>query len=178
VGYDGGMDASTFRNACGSLMGAAVLAVSLLALPAVSQADPLSAPVLDRGPLLSPQPAPPTAAQIARAPVMRPDSDRKVFVRTTDRAPGGYLEADVSWSGSGPYSGKVYGSAHDTESDGYCVGAWVWLGSGIHPRMVRHFACPKGEAQTAYYSYIKKWRVLVDVCLVKAWTLHYCSDWK
>ena len=101
-----------------------------------------------------------------------------MLVRTSDRAPGGYLEADVSWSGGGPYSGKVYGSVHDVESDGYCVGAWVWLGSGIHPRMTRYFACPKGEAQTAYYSYKNKWRVLVDVCLVKALTLHYCSDWK
>jgi hypothetical protein len=172
------MDSSTFRKACVSVAGAAVLAACSLALPAASQAEPITAPALDRGPLLSPQPAPPTLAQIARARAMRPASNRKVVVRTTDRAPGGYLEADISWSGRGPYSGKVYGSIHDVESDGYCVGAWVWTSAGPHPSLSRHDACPKGEAQNAYYSYKRKWRVLVDVCLVRSWRLYYCSDWK
>ena len=172
------MPSTSIRNACASAAGTAAIAVCLLALPAASQAaTPLTLPTLDRGPLLSPQPAPPTAAQIANASVLRPNRNRKVFVRTTDRAPGGYLEADISWSGRGPYSGRVYGSVHDVEADGYCVGAWMWTDGAVrslHPGQ----ACPKGDARSVYRSYKKKWRVLVRVCLEDRYYLRYCSAWK
>jgi hypothetical protein len=121
---------------------------------------------------------PPTAAQIASAHDLLPDSNRKVKVKTKDRAPGGLLEADISWSGKGPYSGKIYGTIQDLESDGYCVGAWVWKGDGVHPSIFHDYACPSGDAESVYYSYNKKWRVLVDVCLEKKNRLSYCSDWK
>jgi hypothetical protein len=71
---------------------------------------------------MEPRVAAPIASEIASAYVARPGRSRKVKVRTTDRAPGGLLEADITWSGPGPYSGKVYGSIQDVEADGYCSG--------------------------------------------------------
>jgi hypothetical protein len=132
-------------------------------------------------PLVAPVPAPPTAAEIASAYKTQPiaSRSRKVKVKTTDRRPGGLLEADISWSGGGPYSGKVYGSVQDLEADGYCVGAWVFNGGDANPSLTggRH-ACPAGSIVPAYYSYKKRWRVLVQVCLEKSYHLYYCSGWK
>jgi hypothetical protein len=171
------------RRSCWSAAVAVVLLIGSLVLPTVSHAAAADALIdatspLESGPLAGPNVAPPTAAEIASAHVLLPDSNRKVKVKTKDRAPGGLLEADISWSGKGPYSGKIYGTVQDLESDGYCVGAWVWNGSDLHPSISRHDACPSGDAESVYYSYKKKWRVLVDVCLVKSNRLYYCSDWK
>jgi hypothetical protein len=152
----------------------ALLAGSLLAASSHA-AERAGAP---RSPM-EPRVAPPTAAEIASAYVARPGRSRKVKVRTTDRAPGGLLEADITWSGPGPYSGKIYGSIQDVEADGYCVGAWVWRGGdGVHPSLSDRYACPAGTAEPAYYSYKKRWRVLVQVCLVKHNRTYYCSGWK
>src|SRR4051812_48819652 len=83
------------------LIGALVLAASS------SAAEPASwAPQLSPAPSTVPRPAPPTAAEIASAHDPRVTASRKVKVKTSDRAPGGLLEADISWSGRGPYSGK------------------------------------------------------------------------
>ena len=171
------------RRTCWSAAVAAALLIGSLILPTVSHAAAADALVdvtspLDSGPLAGPSVAAPTAAEIASARVLLPNSSRKVKVKTKDRAPGGLLEADISWSGKGPYSGKIYGTVQDLESDGYCVGAWVWNGSDLHPAIFHHYACPAGEAESVYYSYKKKWRVLVDVCLEKKNHLYYCSDWK
>jgi hypothetical protein len=124
-------------------------------------------------------PPPPTAAQIAAARDPRPLASRKVKVKTRDRRPGGLLEADISWSGRGPYSGKIYGSVQDLEADGYCVGAWAFTGAKYDASITgaRH-ACPEGDAIPVYYSYKKRWRVLVEVCLEKANRLYYCSGWR
>jgi hypothetical protein len=133
-------------------------------------------------PLVAPVPAPPTAAEIASAYEAQPTASRsrKVTVKTTDRRPGGLLEVDVTWSGKGPYSGKVYGSIQDLEADGYCVGGWVWRGDGVYPYLNPDgkYACPAGTAVPACYSYRKRWRVLVKACLVKRGRSYYCSGWK
>jgi hypothetical protein len=161
------------------LPAAAALLIGSLVLAASSKAAaPAAAGALQLGPapLIGPRLAPPTAAEIASARAAR---SRKVKVRTTDRAPGGLLEADITWSGRGPYSGKVYGSIQDLEADGYCVGAWVWNGDDANPSLSRgRYACPAGTAVPAYYSYKKRWRVLVQVCLEKRNRLYYCSGWK
>jgi hypothetical protein len=176
------MTVSMLRRSCSSAAAVAALVIGCLVLPAFSQAAEL-APAADArlgpGPLIGPRVAAPTAAEIAAAYVLRPGNSRKVKVRTTDRAPGGLLEADITWSGRGPYSGRVYGSIQDVESDGYCVGAWVWRGGdGVHPSLSHGYACPAGTAVPAYYSYKKRWRVLVEVCLVKHNRSYYCSGWK
>jgi hypothetical protein len=177
------MTVSMIRRSC--LL--AALVIGSLVLPPFSHATerapaadaPLAAASLDSGPLIGPRIALPTAAEIASAYVLRPGNSRKVKVRTTDRAPGGLLEADITWSGRGPYSGKIYGSIQDVESDGYCVGAWVWKGGdGVHPSLSHDYACPAGTAVPAYYSYKKRWRVLVQVCLEKNNRTYYCSGWK
>jgi hypothetical protein len=178
------MTVSMTRGSC--LSAAAALLLGSLVLAAFSQAAerapaadaPLGTASLGSGPLIGPRVAPPTAAEIASAYVLRPGNSRKVKVRTTDRAPGGLLEADLTWSGRGPYSGKIYGSIQDVESDGYCVGAWVWKGDGVHPSLSHGYACPAGTAVPGYYSYKKRWRVLVEVCLVKNNRTYYCSGWK
>jgi hypothetical protein len=159
----------------------AALAIASLVLAAPSGASE-PATQLGPAPLIGPRaPAPPTAAEIASADEARAAvHSRKVKARTTDRRPGGLLEADVTWSGKGPYSGKVYGSFQDLEADGYCVAAYAWRGDGVEPFLNpdgKH-ACPAGTAVPAYYSYRKRWRVLVRVCLEKHDRLYYCSDWK
>jgi hypothetical protein len=158
------MTVSMTRGSC--LSAAAALVIGSLVVPAFSQAErapaadvPFGAASLGSGPLIGPRVAPPTAAEIASAYVLRPGNSRKVKVRTTDRAHGGLLEADITWSGRGPYSGKIYGSIQDVETDGYCVGAWVWKGDGVHPSLSHGYACPAGTAVPAYYSYKKRWRV-------------------
>lgn len=181
MGYDRPMSVSKIRKACLSVAGAAVLMAAALVLPSASRAAdaPLPAAFLTPGHAFAPHVAPPTASQIAGARLLRAGHSRKVKVKTSDRAPGGLLEADVTWSGSGPYHGKVYGSIQDREADGYCVGAWVFNGtSGVYPSLSQEYACPKGEIQSAHYSYKKRWRVLVEVCLVKHNVSYYCSDWK
>jgi hypothetical protein len=169
--YHRRMTVSMIRGCC-----SAALLIASLMLPATARADDFRG--LDAGPLIGPRVTAPTAAEIASATLLRPGSSRKVKVKTADRAPGGLLEADISWSGPGPYSGKIYGSIQDLEADGYCVGAWVWKGDGVHPSLSKGFACPAGEVEPAYYSYKKRWRVLVDVCLVKDNRISYCSGWK
>jgi hypothetical protein len=173
------MTLSTSRGTF-SWLAAAVL-IGCLVLPAFSAAAeraPSADALFSAGPVFGPRVAPPTATEIAAAHVLRPGNSRKVKVRTRDRRPGGLLEADITWSGRGPYSGKVYGSIQDVESDGYCVGAWVWQGNGVMPSLSRGYACPAGTAVPAYYSYKKRWRVLVEVCLVKHNRSYYCSGWK
>jgi hypothetical protein len=156
--------------------GLRVLAAAALLIGSLVVAAPSGATPLGPAPLISPRmPAPPTSAEIAAA-----TRSRKVKVKTTDRRPGGLLEVDVTWSGKGPYSGKVYGSFQDLEADGYCVTAYAWRGDGVEPFLNpdgKH-ACPAGTAVPAYYSYKKRWRVLVRVCLEKHNRLHYCSGWK
>jgi hypothetical protein len=164
------------------LLATAALLIGALVLAASSSAaEPASswAPQLGPAPSIAPRPAPPTAAEIASAYDPRVAASRKVKVKTSDRAPGGLLEVDISWSGRGPYSGKVYGSVQDLEADGYCVGAWVFNGGDANPSLTgaRH-ACPAGSVVPAYYSYKKRWRVLVQVCLEKGYRLYYCSGWK
>ena len=127
------------------------------------------------------EPATAGAAQLGPAPLIDPHvaASRKVKVRTTDRRPGGLLEVDISWAGRGPYSGKIYGSVQDLEADGYCVGAWVFTGAKYNASITgARSACPAGAAIPAYYSYKKRWRVLVQVCLEKHNYLYYCSGWK
>jgi hypothetical protein len=48
----------------------------------------------------------------------------------------------------------------------------------VHPSLSHGYACPAGTAVPAYYSYKKRWRVLVEVCLVKNNRTYYCSGWK
>jgi hypothetical protein len=156
--------------------GLRVLAAAALLIGSLVVAAPSDAAPLGPAPLIGPRmPAPPTSAEIAAAA-----RSRKVKVKTTDRRPGGLLEVDVTWSGKGPYSGKVYGSFQDLEADGYCVTAYAWRGDGVEPFLNpdgKH-ACPAGTAVPAYYSYKKRWRVLVRVCLEKHNRLYYCSAWK
>jgi hypothetical protein len=168
----------SLRRGSRLLAAAALLIGSLLLAASSKAAAPAAAGAAQLGPapLIGPRLAPPTAAEIASAPAAR---SRKVKVKTTDRSPGGLLEADITWSGRGPYSGKIYGSIQDLESDGYCVGAWVWNGGDANPSLNHgRYACPAGTAVPAYYSYKKRWRVLVQVCLEKRNRLYYCSGWK
>lgn len=163
------------------MLAPAALAIASLVLAAPSgAAEP--ATQLGPAPLIGPRaPAPPTAAEIASAYEARAAArSRKVKVKTTDRRPGGLLEADLTWSGPGPFSGKIYGSVQDLEADGYCVGAWAFVGNTTGDPSItsaRH-ACPAGSAVPVYYSYKKRWRVLVKVCLEKGYRLYYCSGWK
>jgi hypothetical protein len=57
---------------------------------------------------------------------LRPAAGRKVKIKTTDRRPGGLMDADVTWSGRGPFRTKVFGTIQDVEPDGHCVLAYVW----------------------------------------------------
>lgn len=101
---------------------------------------------------------------------------RNVKVRTTDSKPGGELAATITWSGSGPYNGKVDGWFQDLEGDGYCVRAWGWF-DGAKRRLNKADACPRGDAKRALFTYRNKKRVLVQVCLVKDGEQKHCSPW-
>ena len=101
---------------------------------------------------------------------------RNVKVKTTDSNPGGVLAATITWTGPGPYNGKVDGWFEDLEADGYCVRAWVWY-DGTQSLLNKDDACPKGIAQPARFTYHNKRRVLVRVCLVKDGEQKHCSPW-
>ena len=112
----------------------------------------------------------------AAVPDVPPHAARKVIVKTTDRRPGGRLEVDVTWSGRGPYSGRVFGSVQDLEADGYCVRMWVWQdgrSQGLNPK-----ACPADDTEFVHFSFRRKWRVLVRVCLESRTQRLYCSAWR
>jgi hypothetical protein len=120
--------------------------------------------------------APAMPAPLA-APGVVPLAARKVNVKTTDRRPGGLLEADVTWSGKGPFRGRMFGTVQDLEPDGYCVIAYVWA-DGMS-RLLPDRACPSGDAAGISYRFRRAWRVLVRVCLYSASKgARYCSSWR
>ena len=154
------------------LLLALVLTGSAVLAPSSSAGTPSSGDVVVA-------PAAPTAEEIAAVGDVSALGSRNVKVRTTDGNPGGELEATITWSGSGPYKGRINGSFQDREADGYCVGAWVWYdGATRHLNPKGQNACPKNVAKPARFGYSKKWRVLVKVCLVKDNNAYHCSDWK
>jgi hypothetical protein len=152
--------------------GIAVLAVSLITTPTTSSAAERTTTAA---------PAPPTAREFAAVKASA-SGFRRVVVKTTDRRPGGKLEADIIWWGKGPFNGRIYGSVQDLEADGYCVAAWAWA-DGFAPiiNVDRKIACPAGNAASVNFTFRKTWRVLVKVCLVKAYHTalysSYCSRW-
>ncbi len=101
---------------------------------------------------------------------------RKVKIKTTDRRPGGQLEADITWSGKGPFRARIFGTVQDLEPDGHCVVAYVW-GDGAS-RLLPERACPSGDAGLVKYTFRRVWRALVKVCLVSPNEgTRYCSAW-
>jgi hypothetical protein len=153
--------------------GVVALTVPLIMAPTASSAAGRTATVA---------PAPPTARVLAAANVSASGS-RRVVVRTTDRRPGGKLEADITWWGKGPFNGRVYGSVQDVEADGFCVVAEAWAAGhrytiNVPDKHGKWLACPAGDAKSVYFRFTKTWRVLVRVCLWKKGYLYYCSPWK
>jgi hypothetical protein len=157
------------RIACaGAALAAA--AVLMVASTAGAAAPAAPAPAVAGNPL-----AATSSAQLAGD--LRPLAARKVKIKTTDRRPGGLMDADVSWSGRGPFRTKVLGTIQDVEPDGHCVLAYVW-GDGAS-RLVGEPACPSGSVKGFRYTFKHRvWRALVRVCLTSPREgMRYCSPW-
>jgi hypothetical protein len=161
--------------------GLRVLAPAALLIGSLVVAAPSGAAPLGLAPLIGPRaPAPPTPAEIASAYEARAATrSRKVKAMTTDRRPGGLLEVDITVGEGalqrqglrlvpGPRGGRLL--RHRVRVAGR-------RGRAV-PQPGRQACLPAGTAVPAYYSYKKRWRVLVRVCLEKHNRPYYCSGWK
>jgi hypothetical protein len=155
-----------------SLIGATIIVAAFVSAPPAA-AEPAAKGITED------QLSAPTKEEQATMDGVRTLGSRKVKIRTSDSDPGGLLEVDVTWSGRGPYKGKVYGSVQDLEPDGHCVTSFAWI-DGLRRKLNAKDACPRGDAQLARAAYARANRVLVRVCLRnnQDHLLYYCSGWK
>jgi hypothetical protein len=163
----------TWKLVTMSLIGATIAAAALISAPPAAAAESAAKGITED------QLPAPTAEEQATTDGVRSLGSRKVKIRTSDSDPGGLLEVDITWSGRGPYKGKVYGSVQDLEPDGHCVTSFAWI-DGLRRKLNAKDACPRGDAQLARAAYARANRVLVRVCLRnnQDHLLYYCSGWK
>ncbi|MGH3587056.1 MAG: hypothetical protein ACRDQ0_12110 [Pseudonocardia sp.] len=108
---------------------------------------------------------PPTSREVAALAPAAVSGARHATASTD----GGRMEVTLTWTGTGPYRGRVFGSVTDTNADGQCAFVRIWKDGNI--RVIGDDACPEGETASVKGTYRGTWRALLSVCAED------CSDW-